>query len=295
MKLVKIFGVVMAVHVAVFMFVFAIPGCRSTGKKPSAPAVATSDIPPAGASELGSPLAGNTESPSDVSSGVRFSPTRPGTAAATAVNEPVAAAPADASYTVVKGDNLWTIAKKHNVTVKQITAANNMRSDSTLKLGQKLTIPGKTATTSTSATTSSTTSQTSAAPAATSTSTVSHTVKSGETLGGIAKKYQVKVGEIATANNIADPTKLRVGQTLKIPGQASATRTPAARPAQTAPGTFTPAPSVAPVTAPATTAPTTPIFTSPLESSPESSPFATPASSDTPLIRVEESGAPKIE
>ncbi len=41
MKLVKLFGFVMAAHAAVFMFVFAIPGCRSSGKKPAAPAAAT--------------------------------------------------------------------------------------------------------------------------------------------------------------------------------------------------------------------------------------------------------------
>ena len=126
------------------------------------------------------------------------------------------------------------------------------------------------------------------APAASSGS-FTHVVKSGETLGGIAKKYQVKVGEIATANNIADPTKIRVGQTLKVPGWQA----PAAKPAVVAP-TFTPAAPVAP-------APSSPLFDSPLIESPApstdaGSPFANPSSSsDTPIIRVEESGAPKIE
>jgi LysM repeat protein len=284
MKLVKIFGVVMSVHAAVFLFIFAIPGCRSTGKKPATAASVTgSDSSPLAASEMGSPM-GDPAPAADLAP-VRFSPTRPGTAAAAEVVAPAPAAAAE-SYTVVKGDNLWAIAKKHGLTVKQLTAANNLRADSTLQLGQKLVIPGKSAAPAPAATTTSAVAP--SAPAASSGS-FTHVVKSGETLGGIAKKYQVKVGEIATANNIADPTKIRVGQTLKVPGWQA----PAAKPAVVAP-TFTPAAPVAP-------APSSPLFDSPLIESPApstdaGSPFANPSSSsDTPIIRVEESGAPKIE
>ena len=57
MKLVKIFGVVMAVHAAVFMFIFAVPGCRSTGKKPVAPraVVGDADSSPVAATESSTP------------------------------------------------------------------------------------------------------------------------------------------------------------------------------------------------------------------------------------------------
>ena len=136
MKLVKIFGAVMAVHAAVFMFVFAIPGCRSS-KKP-APVATAPEASPIGGSELGSPIASDLTAPTSDTAGVRFSPTRPNTAAAAEVSASVPAATPDSTYTVVKGDSLWSIARKHNVTVRQITAVNNMRSDATLKLGQSL-------------------------------------------------------------------------------------------------------------------------------------------------------------
>ena len=132
-----------------------------------------------------------------------------------------------------------------------------------------------------------------AAPVAAKTSTV-HVVKSGETLGVIAKKYQVKVGDIATAHTIADPTKIRVGQSLKIPG----VQAPAAKNATPAPA-VAPAPAPAVEPAPVAPAPVSPLFGSPIESAPApdaSSPFITPApESEAPVIRVEESGAPKIE
>ncbi|MBC8040291.1 MAG: LysM peptidoglycan-binding domain-containing protein [Opitutaceae bacterium] len=291
MKLVKLFGFVMAAHAAVFMFVFAIPGCRSSGKKPAAPAATPvgAETSPVAASDTLSPVASSSSSssPAEVSA-IRFSPTRPGTPAAAEVT----AAPAPSTYTVIKGDNLWSIAKKHGLTVKELTAVNNLRSDSTLKLGQVLTLPTKAS--SSAAPTASLAVPSVAAPAKVATVATTHVVKAGETLGVIAKKYQVKVGDIATANNIADPTKLRVGQTLKIPGAHAAT-TKAAAPAASA--AKTPA---APAPAPAPEAPAAPVFTSPFESTtttPASdSPFITPApSTDAPLIRVEESGAPRIE
>lgn len=298
MKLVKIFGVVMAVHAAVFMFIFAIPGCRSTGKKSAiASPVAGSEASPVASTDMGSPIgdAASPAAPADVSA-VRFSPTRPGTPAATEVT----AAPAPASYTVVKGDNLWSIAKKHGVTVKQLTAVNNMRTDAKLKLGQKLVIPGASSTAAAASTPAATAAAAVASAPAASSAAITHVVKSGETLGGIARKYQVKVGEIATANNIADPTKLRVGQSLKIPGWQA----PASKSSATPTAKFTPAPSAQPAPAAVAPAPVSPLFGSPLiESTPatapatEGSPFITPAPAptDAPLIRVEESGAPKIE
>lgn len=44
-----------------------------------------------------------------------------------------------------------------------------------------------------------------------------HTVVTGDTLSGIAKKYGASVRDIQNANKIADPTRIQVGQTLFIP------------------------------------------------------------------------------
>lgn len=45
-----------------------------------------------------------------------------------------------------------------------------------------------------------------------------HVLASGETLYGVARKYGVSVGELQAANDIDNPGKIRVGQTLRIPG-----------------------------------------------------------------------------
>lgn len=44
-----------------------------------------------------------------------------------------------------------------------------------------------------------------------------HTVKSGENIWRISKQYGVSQKELMAINNITDPSKLQIGQTLKLP------------------------------------------------------------------------------
>jgi len=52
-----------------------------------------------------------------------------------------------------------------------------------------------------------------------------HTVVSGDTLFGIARQYQVSPDALAAANGFPDPSSLRVGQQLVIPGLAAVSGT----------------------------------------------------------------------
>ena len=45
----------------------------------------------------------------------------------------------------------------------------------------------------------------------------SYTVKRGDTLSGIAATYGTTIKKLAALNHIADPSKLHVGQVLKLP------------------------------------------------------------------------------
>ena len=59
-----------------------------------------------------------------------------------ASNIPPLPAAGGISHTVVAGDSLWALAKKHNTTIEAIQAANNMTDDK-IRAGQKLTIPAQ--------------------------------------------------------------------------------------------------------------------------------------------------------
>lgn len=130
---------------------------------------------------------------------------------------PEKAAPAAKSgeYIVVKGDILSRIAKRHNTSVATLKKANNLRSDN-ISIGQKLRIPG--ATTSHAPRPQNHQAIASKAPAASG----KHVVQRGETFYSIARKHKVSTQSLIAANPKVSPTSLRVGQQLKIDGNAKA-------------------------------------------------------------------------
>ena len=98
------------------------------------------------------------------------------------------------TYTVVSGDTLSGIGSKLGVDWKSIASANGIGSPYTIYPGQKLTIPG----------------------GASSNSSITYTVKSGDTLSEIAKKYNTTVSKIASDNGITNTNLIYVGQKLII-------------------------------------------------------------------------------
>jgi LysM repeat protein len=300
MKILKIFGIVVGIHLFALILIFANPGCSSTTKpapKPGdtaatgpSPVVAapSASTAPATTQPGSSAITFNPDTPaaaapaSTDTGGVRFTPTRPGTPVAGALlAEPVTDVTPATTYTVKSGDSLWTIARKNNTTVAQLAAANSISANASLRPGQKLIIPGKPASGSAAATASG-----GAGPAAKSadpipaaalnragSDVVKHVVKSGETLGAIARKYDVRQGDLAVANNISDPARIRPGMELIIPGWQS-TGSKSGKSPKSGSGTK----------APATTAPTT---VEPLP--PEPAPASPPP---VPVIRIDDNPPP---
>lgn len=302
MKILKIFGIVVGVHVFALILIFANPGCSSSKKSRPSPkdtAIATEPIPmitvpnngtanktsesPVARASLDGDYAGSPVVAAPISLGgsssneVRFSPTRPNTPVASTLQaQPVADVVPASVYDVVKGDSLWSVSKAHQLSLSELAAANNISVSATLRLGQKLIIPAKTATTAAEPVTARVEAP-AGKPAAES---VTHTVKPGETLGAIARKYQVTVGEIATANNITDPGKIRPGRELIIPGwktPSSHSATKAATGGNVAPASETK------VTAPS---PAAPIFK--LPSADQDLDAGLKKAGDAPVIMVEE-------
>ena len=97
------------------------------------------------------------------------------------------------TYTIKSGDTLYSIAKKYNTTVNAITTLNNLTSN-TLSIGQTLKIPVSTQ----------------------NTNEKTYTVKSGDTLYSIARKYNTTVSDLINRNNLKT-SNLSIGQKLIIP------------------------------------------------------------------------------
>jgi LysM repeat protein len=320
MKLLKIFGIVAGIHVVALILIFANPGCSTTSKRATTTASLSDSAEPVvsvpnlsndyssgssgdyastqiNATDTGSPITTapllfNPDTPAVGNDG-RYSPTRPNTPVAGALKaEPVADVVPVSTYTVVRGDSLWSIAKRNGLSVVELSSANNLRASATLQLGQKLIIPGKSISNTPAIAADETKPvETKAAATSGAKESITHVVKSGETLGGIARKYQVKLGDVATANNISDPAKIRPGQSLIIPGWSAPVAKTAPKPVETKPAPAPVTPS--PVTnSPVQSANNPVIFTPPPMDQPLDEGFVNDPG-DAPVIQVEEtSGSP---
>jgi LysM repeat protein len=134
----------------------------------------------------------------------------PGMAAAAPAPAPAPAAGSTA-YTVRAGDTVSQIALRTPATARQIMAANGLGPRTHIRPGQVLTIPGP----APAAPAASAPGQAAAANPAR-VSTTEYRVRAGETIEGIAGRSGVSQASLITANNLAAPYLIHVGQLLRL-------------------------------------------------------------------------------
>jgi LysM repeat protein len=111
-------------------------------------------------------------------------------------------------HTIVKGDTLFSIARRSNTSVDSLVAANNLGSrDALLLIGRALIIPAAGA-----PATSMSTPTPNAQPHA------EHTIVKGDTLFSLARRANTSVDTLVTANDLGSrDAVLSIGRTLIIP------------------------------------------------------------------------------
>ncbi|MBM3308603.1 MAG: peptidoglycan DD-metalloendopeptidase family protein [Candidatus Eisenbacteria bacterium] len=101
-------------------------------------------------------------------------------------------APTIAEHTVRPGECLWNIAQKYRVKMETILAMNDLPNARYLRVGQVLQVPD--------------------------TDGSFVTVRRGDTMEGICKRYGVQVTELVNANPGVDVARLMVNQRIFVPG-----------------------------------------------------------------------------
>lgn len=110
------------------------------------------------------------------------------------------------SYTVQSGDTLSGIAQRFGTNYQTIASLNNISNPNQIFVGQVLRLNGG------SRVNYSTNSQSAAG---------SYTVKSGDTLSGIAEQFGTSYETLAQLNGISNPNDIYVGQVIKVSGASS--------------------------------------------------------------------------
>ncbi|PAV35803.1 glycoside hydrolase, partial [Bacillus licheniformis] len=99
-------------------------------------------------------------------------------------------------YTVKKGDTLSEIAQKNNTTVKALQNLNNIKDANKIYVGQKLKISGS--------------------PSTASNKKQYYTIKSGDTLSGISKRFNTSIKTLQAWNGIKNANKIYAGQKIRV-------------------------------------------------------------------------------
>ncbi|MFT9288681.1 LysM peptidoglycan-binding domain-containing protein, partial [Liquorilactobacillus nagelii] len=138
---------------------------------------------------------------------------------------------ASGTYTVKSGDTLSSIATGHSTTVSSLVSLNSISNPNVIYVGQVLKLSANS-----TATSSNTTSSSSAT-----TASRTYTVKSGDSLSGIASNNGTTVSSLASLNNISNTNLIYVGQVLKLSANSTATssKTTSSSSTTAASGTYT--------------------------------------------------------
>jgi len=142
--------------------------------------------------------------------------------------------PVSRFYAVQSGDTLWVIARRYDISVERLAAANGLRPTSVLSLGKKLAIPAMGGPDAAAAVSGADEASTAAdratrvrgsaasrraRAAATEVAPLQHSVRAGDSAWVIARRYNISVDDLIDANGLSEDGRIRPGQRLTIPGR----------------------------------------------------------------------------
>ena len=123
--------------------------------------------------------------------------------------EPSGTEPRGTAYRVQAGDTLYRVARRHGISVEALAAANRLSPEAKLSTGQVLRIPGQ----------GGTGGGASRYGKALEPGEIRHTIRDGETLYALSRKYSVSTAELMRLNKISNAARLRPGTVLRVPSR----------------------------------------------------------------------------
>lgn len=121
------------------------------------------------------------------------------------------------SYKIKSGDTLSGIAKKHKMSLSDLLSQNNLSASDTIYPGKVLKVSGASGGGNGSARSISGSSQGGGSS--------TYTVKSGDTLGGIAYSHNMSLSSLLSKNGMSASTVIRPGDKIKVKGSSNSKST----------------------------------------------------------------------
>ncbi|MGC6454912.1 MAG: LysM peptidoglycan-binding domain-containing protein [Coraliomargaritaceae bacterium] len=230
MKITKLFGIVIGLHMGVIALLIVQPGCTTTTPPTKSHTQKETVDSTTAVFDDGSLIeAVRVEEGIDpaFNAGMeneRFEPTRPETEFTssgldplepmeTSTEAPLVTIAEDSftNHTVVSGDSLWKICRKYSVDMNDLLEANGLNKNAVLQIGQVIQVPVEGSQASVSTVTPDT-----YQPTALTSNATRYTVRGGDTLSGIARKHGTSIAQIKAANNLTSDV-IRIGQELILP------------------------------------------------------------------------------
>ncbi|MCB9680370.1 MAG: LysM peptidoglycan-binding domain-containing protein [Alphaproteobacteria bacterium] len=145
-------------------------------------------------------------------------------------------------HEVSRGESLSGIASRYGVSLSEVQSANHIRNANQIAIGQKLVIPMMGASVDAVLQTRRVDAPAASAPAKAAPSTptaepvkrpTTYTVRSGDALSEIAERTGVSMADLQRFNGVTDPSRIQVGQTLRLTAPEGQAAAPAAAAAKT--------------------------------------------------------------
>lgn len=111
--------------------------------------------------------------------------------------KPIPACPGGTPYTIIPGDSLFGLAKRFEITVDAIIAANPGINPQNLQIGQRICIP--------------------VPPSGSCPGGFMYVIKANDTFYSIARRFGTVVPALIAANPNVNPDRLVIGQSICVP------------------------------------------------------------------------------